>query len=181
MMIKSLFAAAAAAAVAGTTPYAFTMPTIDGKPKALSDYRGKVMLVVNTASKCGYTPQYEGLEKLHKRFQRRGLALLGFPENDFLWQEPGNNQEIHAFCTEKYGVTFDMFEKIVVRGKGQAPLYRYLTSPKTDPRFAGEISWNFEKFLISRKGEVIVRFKPAVTPEDPALVAAIEQALNQKP
>src|SRR5690242_13054815 len=139
----------------------FTMKSIDGKAVDLSKYQGRVVLMVNVASECGYTPQYEGLEELHKKYSAKGLSILGFPANDFGAQEPGTDPEIAQFCKQNYGVQFDMFSKIVVRGSGQAPLYRYLT---THPKFSGEVDWNFEKFLIGRNGEVINRFKSPVEP-----------------
>ena len=152
----------------------FTMKTIDGKERALSDYRGKVVLVVNTASQCGYTPQYEGLERLHERLDARGFSVLGFPSNDFGAQEPGSDAEIATFCTTKFGVKFPMFSKIPVKGGGKDALYAWLTEAPP----AGEVKWNFEKFLVGKDGKVIGRFPSSVDPEDPKLVAAIEQALK---
>ncbi|MFP5503140.1 MAG: glutathione peroxidase, partial [Candidatus Sericytochromatia bacterium] len=134
----------------------------------------RVLLIVNTASKCGLTPQYEGLEKLHATYAKQGLSVLGFPSNDFFGQEPGSNAEIQQFCQTSFGVTFDMFEKLVVKGRNQAPLYRYLTA--TAPH-AGEVRWNFEKFLIGRDGRVVARFEPRTQPTDKAVVKAIEAAL----
>jgi glutathione peroxidase len=166
------------AAVPAPAPlYGFALKRLDGTPTTLAAYRGKVMLIVNTASKCGLTPQYEALEKLHETYGAKGLAVLGFPANDFLWQEPGSNAEIHQFCTENYGVKFDMFEKSVVKGDGQSPLYRYLTAQPTAPQPAGAINWNFEKFLINRHGQVVARFAPKTRPNDPAVVQAIEAEL----
>ena len=153
----------------------FTMNSIDGKPIDLSKYQGRVVLMVNVASQCGYTPQYQGLEDLHKKYVVKGLSILGFPANDFGAQEPGTNSEIAQFCKQNYGVQFDMFSKIVVKGTGQAPLYKYLT---THPRFRGDVAWNFEKFLIGRNGEVIGRFKSEVEPQE--MMAAIEKALGTK-
>jgi glutathione peroxidase len=155
----------------------FQMKSLDGKPVDLSKYQGKVVLMVNVASKCGLTPQYAGLEKLHEKYADKGLAILGFPANEFLSQEPGSDAEISEFCTSKYGVKFDMFSKVVVKGDGQCPLYKFLTSEDTDPKFAGDIKWNFEKFLLDRQGNVINRFSPKVTPESPEVVQAIEAAL----
>lgn len=157
--------------------YGFALKRLDGTPATLAAYKGKVMLIVNTASKCGNTPQYATLEKLHEAYAARGLAVLGFPANDFLWQEPGTNEEIHQFCTENYGVTFDMFEKSVVKGQGQSPLYHYLTAQPTAPQPAGDITWNFEKFLVNRHGQVVARFAPKTKPDDPAVVQAIEAEL----
>ena len=151
--------------------------TLEEKPRSLCEYAGKVVLVVNTASQCGYTPQYEGLEELHKKYAAKGLSILGFPANDFGAQEPGTNGEIAQFCKQNYGVEFDMFSKIVVKGSDRAPLYKYLTS---HPKLRGEVGWNFEKFLVSRNGEVIGRFKSEVEPLSKEMIGAIETALNGK-
>jgi glutathione peroxidase-family protein len=158
--------------------YDFTMPDIDGKNVSLSDFKGKVLLVVNVASKCGFTGQYAGLEKLYKTYADRGLVVLGFPANNFLGQEPGTEAEIKSFCTLTYGVTFPMFAKISVKGQTIHPLYAFLTAKETDPNFAGAISWNFNKFLIGRDGAVAGRFGSRTAPEDKELVAAVEQALQ---
>jgi glutathione peroxidase len=152
----------------------FTMNRIDGMAVDLARYQGQVVLMVNVASQCGYTPQYAGLEELHKKYSAKGLRILGFPSNDFGEQEPGNDGEIAQFCKQNYGVEFDMFSKIVVKGAGQAPLYKYLT---TLPRFPGQVDWNFEKFLIGRNGEVIGRFKSEVEPTSRQMTGAIEAAL----
>lgn len=154
----------------------FTMNGIDGKPVALADYKGKVVLAVNVASKCGFTPQYEALEALYRKYRDRGFVVLGFPSNDFLWQEPGSNGEIADFCKRKYGVTFPMFAKVRVRGSDQAPIYGYLTD-KNVHSHGGMITWNFTKFLIDRNGRVIERFGPKTKPDSPEAVAAIEKAL----
>ena len=158
----------------------FAMNSLDGKPVNLSRYQGDVVLMVNVASQCGYTPQYEGLQELHRRYAARGLRILGFPANDFGAQEPGSNAEISEFCQKNYGVQFDMFSKIVVLGPGKAPLYQYLTSTRTNPKFAGEVEWNFEKFLIGRDGQVIARFRSPVEPLSREVLAAIESALSKK-
>jgi glutathione peroxidase len=158
----------------------FTMNSLEGKPVNLAKYQGDVVLMVNVASECGYTPQYEGLQELHKRFAGRGLRILGFPSNDFGQQEPGSNAEIADFCQKNYGVQFDMFSKIVVLGAGKAPLYQYLTSSRTNPKFSGEVEWNFEKFLIGRDGQLIARFKSPVEPLSGEMVSAIEAALAKK-
>jgi glutathione peroxidase len=155
----------------------FTMDSLDGKPVDLSKYQGGVVLMVNVASECGFTPQYEGLQALHKKYASKGLRILGFPSNDFGAQEPGTNGEIAQFCKQNYGVEFDMFSKIVVKGAGQAPLYKYLT---THPRFRGDVDWNFEKFLVGRNGEVIGRFRSEVEPLSREMVSAIETALAAK-
>lgn len=159
--------------------YDFAMKDIDGQDVGLKTYKGDVLLIVNVASRCGLTPQYTGLEALNRKYRDQGLVILGFPANNFMGQEPGTNLEIKAFCTENYGVTFPMFSKISVKGEDQHPLYRYLTSETTDPDFAGEITWNFNKFLVDRKGRIVNRFDSGVKPEDPQLVEAIEAALAQ--
>ena len=153
----------------------FKMNSLDGKPVDLSKYQGRVVLMVNVASECGFTPQYAGLEDLHKKYAAKGLSILGFPANDFGAQEPGSDKEIAQFCKQNYGVEFDMFSKIVVKGTGQAPLYKYLT---THPKFRGDVAWNFEKFLIGRNGEVLGRFKSEVEPLSKEMLGAIETALK---
>jgi len=180
--MKSILVTLLALAMAQTVPATlnFTMNSLDGKPVNLSKYQGNVVLMVNVASQCGYTPQYEGLQELHKRYSARGLRLLGFPSNDFGQQEPGSNTEIADFCKKNYGVEFDMFSKIDVVGSKKAPLYKYLTSQQTNPKFAGEVEWNFEKFLIGRNGQVIARFKSPVEPLSKEMTSAIEAALNAK-
>ncbi|HUY36389.1 MAG TPA: glutathione peroxidase [Pirellulales bacterium] len=155
----------------------FKMTSLDGKPIDLSKYKGKVVLMVNVASQCGLTPQYAGLEALHEKYADEGLAVLGFPANEFGAQEPGSDEEIADFCKSNYEVKFDMFSKVVVKGDGQCPLYQFLTSKKTDPKFAGEITWNFEKFLVNRDGEVVARFAPKVTPDSKEVLTAIEAEL----
>ena len=158
--------------------YDYRLEDIDGKPVMLEQFRGKVLMVVNTASRCGYTYQFDGLETLFKQYEDRGLVILGFPSNDFLGQEPGTNQEIKQFCTLSFGVTFPMFAKIKVTGKDMHPLYRYLTEKSTDPRFAGAVSWNFNKFLIGRDGSVAARFRTQDEPQSAAVRAAVEAALG---
>jgi glutathione peroxidase len=152
----------------------FTMNSLDGKPVNLAKYQGSVVLMVNVASECGYTPQYEGLQALHKKYAARGLRILGFPANDFGAQEPGSNAEIADFCKKNYGVEFDMFSKITVVGSRQAPLYKTLTST---PGFSGNVEWNFEKFLVGRDGKVVGRFKSPVEPLSTEMTSAIEAAL----
>lgn len=152
----------------------FTLPTIAGADKRLADYRGQVLLVVNVASKCGYTPQYAPLEKLFETYRDRGLRILAFPANNFGAQEPGSNAEIQQFCESTYGVKFDLFSKISVKGEDIHPLYRWLT---TASPFPGEITWNFNKFLVDRGGRVVARFPSKVDPLDPALTAKIEELL----
>lgn len=181
--------------------YDIPVNRITGEGTSLSEYRGKVLLIVNVASKCGLTPQYDALEKLYSRFKDSGLAVLGFPANDFGGQEPGSNEDIQTFCRSTFGVEFPMFSKIAVTGPDTHPLYQTLIS--TQPKASGStregfrekldgflgksgsatnpepgILWNFEKFLIDRKGNVAARFSPEITPDDPAVVAAIESALN---
>jgi glutathione peroxidase len=156
------------------------MKNIKGEPVDLSKYQGKVVLMVNVASKCGLTPQYKELEGLHEKYADKGLAVLGFPANEFGKQEPGTDGEIADFCKAKYDVKFDMFSKVVVKGDGQCDLYKFLTSEKTDPKFAGDIKWNFEKFLVGRDGNVIARFAPTVKPDSPEVIKAIETALAEK-
>ena len=154
----------------------FTMSSLDGKPVNLSKYQGNVVLMVNVASECGYTYQYEGLQELHKKYAARGLRILGFPSNDFGSQEPGTDSQIADFCKKNYGVEFDMFSKITVLGSGQASLYKTLTST---PGFTGNISWNFEKFLIGRDGKVIGRYKSPVEPMSAEMTRAVEAALGK--
>ena len=179
--------------------YDFPVKAIDGSPASLAQYRGSVVLVVNVASACGLTPQYAGLEKTFEAYRARGFSVLGFPANEFGAQEPGTNAEIKDFCETKFGVKFPMFEKIVVKGETQHPLYRHLTkaAPKattkpdsklrarlTERGLSGQgpesdILWNFEKFLVNRKGEVVARFAPDIPPEDPLVTKAIEVELDK--
>jgi glutathione peroxidase len=158
--------------------YDIEAKTMDGKTVKLEQYKGKTLLIVNTASKCGFTGQYEGLQKLYETYQDKGFVVLGFPSNDFLKQEPGTNEEIASFCQLNYGVSFPMFEKISVKGDEQHPLYAYLTSKETNPTFDGKISWNFNKFLVSPAGEIVGRFGSRTKPSDKELVAAIETQLK---
>jgi glutathione peroxidase len=157
------------------------MKTLKGEEVDLAEkYKGKVVLVVNVASKCGLTPQYSELQELHEKYGEKGLALVGFPCNQFGKQEPGSSDEIASFCKENYGVTFDMFEKVEVNGDGACELYKQLTSAETKPQGAGKISWNFEKFIISRDGKVAARFGPRTTPDDKELIATLEKELGDK-
>src|SRR5271169_6323496 len=169
IMATSLFA--------GSGVYTFTLNSIDGKPAPLADYKGKVVLLVNVASQCGYTPQYTALEAIYEKYKDQGFVILGFPANNFGAQEPGTNEEIKTFCTRKYSVTFPMYSKISVKGVDQAPLYTYLTK-ETGTGITGDIKWNFTKFLVDRDGKVIQRFEPAVTPDSKELTAAIEKQLK---
>ena len=159
--------------------YEFIVKDINGKDIKLSDYRDRVMLIVNVASRCGFTPQYEGLQKLFEKYGPEGLVILGFPANNFLWQEPGTNDEIKTFCSLKYKVNFPMFSKISVKGKDKHPLYKFLTEKDTNPDFSGEIGWNFNKFLIDRQGRIAARFGTRDAPENSIVVEAIEKALKQ--
>jgi glutathione peroxidase len=163
------------------SPLDFTVKTIDGKEQNLSEYKGKVVMIVNVASRCGFTPQYEGLEKLYKTYADRGFVILGFPANNFRQQEPGTNEQIKQFCTAKYGVTFPMMSKISVAGEDKAPLYKFLTQPQTAGDFAGEIGWNFNKFLVDRNGNLIARYNSKTPPDDSQVTNEIEKALDAKP
>jgi glutathione peroxidase len=157
----------------------FSLKNIDGRETALSSYKGNVLLLVNVASKCGATPQYEGLQALHAKYKDQGLVVVGFPANNFGGQEPGTNEEIKTFCTTKYNVTFPMFAKISVKGADIHPLYKFLTDKATNPAFGGDITWNFNKFLVDRSGKVIARFETRETPESQTVTQAIEQALKR--
>lgn len=156
----------------------FRMNSLAGEPVELSRYQGRVLLIVNVASRCGYTKQYAGLQALHEKYSAKGLSVLGFPANDFGAQEPGTSEEIATFCKKNFGVEFDMFEKITVVGDDKAPLYAWLTSGGGDEAKAGEVKWNFEKFLVGRDGKLLARFPSKVAPEDPEFVAALERALS---
>ncbi|MEO6812060.1 MAG: glutathione peroxidase [Isosphaeraceae bacterium] len=157
----------------------FSKKSIDGKTVDLASYKGDVLLIVNVASKCGYTPQYEGLESVFEKYKDKGFKVLAFPANEFGKQEPGNDAQIKEFCTKNYGVTFPVFSKIVVKGDGIDPLYQFLTSKATNPDHSGEIPWNFTKFLVNRNGEVVGRFAPKDAPESPKVTQAIEAALAE--
>jgi glutathione peroxidase len=150
---------------------------LDGRPLDLEQFDGKSVLIVNLASECGYTPQYAGLEEIHTRYKDRGFSVLGVPCNQFGGQEPGTPEEIAAFCSTTYGVTFPLTEKVDVNGAGRHPLYAELTLTPDDEGEAGDVEWNFEKFLVGADGEVVARFRPEVTPEAPELLSAIESAL----
>jgi glutathione peroxidase len=178
--ILTATAAMALAAVPAKGVLDFSMKSIDGQETQLRKFQGKVLLLVNTASKCGLTPQYKTLEAVYKRYKDQGLVILGFPANDFLAQEPGTDSEIKEFCLINYGVSFPMFSKISVAGSGIHPLYKFLVEKESNPRFAGKIAWNFTKFLVDRQGNVVARFEPRQVPDDPAVIAAIEKALLEK-
>jgi glutathione peroxidase len=169
--------ARAASAPDAKSVYDFTLKSIDGQPTALKSYHGKVMLLVNVASKCGYTPQYTALEALYEKYKDKGLVIVGIPANNFMGQEPGTNEEIKTFCSKKYNVTFPMMSKVSVKGDDQTPLYQFLTSKEADPKLGGEIQWNFTKFLFDRNGNPVARFEPAVKPDSPEVTTAIEAAL----
>jgi glutathione peroxidase len=160
-------------ALAANSIHEFTMNSIDGKPTSLKTWQGKVVLVVNVASKCGYTPQYTGLEALYQKYKDKGFVIVGVPANNFGGQEPGTDEEIKTFCSRNYSVTFPMMSKVSVKGADTTPLYQYLTTAK-----GGDVKWNFTKFLIGKDGKVIDRFEPKVAPESPELTAAIEAALK---
>ena len=160
--------------------YDFEMKDIDGNQVSLSQFKDKVILIVNVASKCGLTPQYQGLQEIYSKYRGKGFVILGFPANNFFKQEPGTNAEIKEFCSVNYGVQFPMFSKISVLGEGIHPLYRFLTGTETNPKFAGEIRWNFDKFLVDKNGTIINRFPPKTKPQDPDIIKAIETALTSK-
>jgi glutathione peroxidase len=159
------------------TIYDIELPTLSGKPESLGTYAGKVVLAVNVASKCGLTPQYAGLQALQDKYSARGFTVLGFPSNQFFNQEPGNAEQIQSFCSVNYGVTFPLFAKLDVKGSKQHPLYAILSDFPDDSGKAGNVTWNFEKFLVGRDGRVVKRFRPKVVPEDPRVTEAIESLL----
>jgi glutathione peroxidase len=171
MMVASAYAAP-------KSIYDFTLPLLNGKDAPLADYKGKVVLVVNVASRCGFTPQYSALESIYEKYKDQGFVIIGFPANNFGGQEPGTNEEIAKFCNGKYNVTFPVYGKISVKGDDQAPLYSFLTKD-ANPTFAGDIKWNFTKFLVDRNGNVVERFEPPVTPDSPEVVSAIEMQLKK--
>ena len=157
--------------------YDIPIHTLDGQPTTLAEQKGKALLVVNVASKCGLTPQYEGLERLHEQYAARGFSVLGFPCNQFLGQEPGTPEEIQTFSSTTYGVTFPLYEKIDVNGDDRHPIYAELTEAADAEGKAGDITWNFEKFLVDPNGEVVARFRPQVLPDAPEVVEALEATL----
>ena len=179
-MSKLLFCllfCAATLMAADKTVYDFTLNSIDGQPVPLAAYKGKVVLLVNVASRCGFTPQYSALEATYEKYKDRGFVIVGIPANNFGAQEPGSNQEIKTFCTSKYRVTFPMLAKVSVKGDDMTPLYQFLTDKSVNPQTGGEIQWNFTKFLIGPDGHVKARFEPEVTPDSPQVTTAIEKAL----
>jgi glutathione peroxidase len=166
------------AAMAGKNmPLHFKMESIDGQPVDLDSYKGQVILLVNTASKCGLTPQYEPLQAIYSKYKDQGFTILAFPANNFGQQEPGGDEQIKEFCSMNYSVTFPLFSKVSVKGDDICPLYQYLTSDETNPGFSGEIPWNFTKFLVDKSGKVVARFEPKTRPDDQAVIAAIEKEL----
>src|SRR5258705_844098 len=168
-----------ASAISGTDKNVFdyTLNTIDGQPAPLSAYKGKVVMLVNVASRCGFTPQYTALESIYEKYKERGFVIIGIPANNFGAQEPGTNQEIKTFCQSKYSVTFPMMSKVSVKGNDKTPLYQYLTDKSANPKTGGDIQWNFTKFLVGPGGQIIARFEPTVTPDSPKVTGAIERAL----
>jgi glutathione peroxidase len=177
-LFLSLLIFAGVAMAGEKSVYAFTMNSIDGQSTPLSNFKGKVVLLVNVASRCGFTPQYSGLENIYEKYKNRSFIIVGIPANNFGSQEPGTNAEIKTFCSTKYNVTFPMMAKVSVKGSDITPLYQYLTDKSANPGTGGEIQWNFTKFLIAPDGKPIARFEPNVTPDDPQLMSAIEKALN---
>ena len=178
-LILSLCVAAAISLAQAHNIYDFTLKSIDGQSVNLKSYSGKVVMVVNVASKCGFTPQYAGLESLYEKYKDRGFVIIGIPANNFAQQEPGTNEEIKTFCTRKYNVTFPMMAKVSVLGEDQTPLYRFLTDKSANPQVGGDIKWNFTKFLFDRSGNPVARFEPATTPDSPQVQSAIESALSK--
>ncbi len=174
-----VFLAAGATAAHAASIYDFTMKSIDGQPVSLKTYSGKVVLLVNVASRCGFTPQYAGLEALYEKYKDRGLVIVGIPANNFGSQEPGTNEEIKKFCSSKYNVSFPMMSKVSVLGDDKTPLYQFLTDKSQDPQFGGDIKWNFTKFLVDRKGNLVARFEPNVTPDSAEVQTAVESALGK--
>jgi glutathione peroxidase len=174
-----LCVAASSLAAQAKSIYDFTMKSIDGQQVGLSSYQGKVVLLVNVASKCGFTPQYSALEAIYEKYKDRGLVIVGVPANNFMSQEPGTDEEIKKFCSNKYNVTFPMMSKVSVKGDDKTALYVFLTDKSTDPQFSGDIKWNFTKFLFDRSGKPVARFEPNITPDSPQVTAAIESALGQ--
>jgi glutathione peroxidase len=159
--------------------YDFSMKSIDGQQVSMKEYSGKVVLLVNVASKCGFTPQYTALEGLYEKYKDKGLVIIGVPANNFAQQEPGTDEEIKKFCSSKYMVTFPMMAKVSVLGDDKTPLYSYLTARSTDPQYAGDIKWNFTKFLFDRSGKPVARFEPDVKPDSDEVKTAVEAALGK--
>jgi glutathione peroxidase len=158
--------------------YDLVVKDIGGTDVPLSKFKGKALLIVNVASKCGFTPQYSGLQSLYERYREKGFEILGFPANDFLWQEPGNDSDIKQFCSTKYNVSFPLFSKISVKGRNIHPLYKLLTEKETNPGFSGKITWNFNKFVVDRNGGIVARFDSKIEPLDQEVLTSIESAIN---
>ena len=178
MLTLCLMVCAAGVVAAGKTIYDYTLNSIDGQSAPLSAYKGKVVMLVNVASRCGFTPQYTALESIYEKYKDRGFVIVGIPANNFGGQEPGTNAEIKTFCASKYNVTFPMMAKVSVKGEDTTPLYQFLTDKAAHPQTGGEIKWNFTKFLVGPDGRVITRFEPEVTPDAPQVTSAIEKALS---
>jgi glutathione peroxidase len=179
LLLSCLLFSALLAFAAEKSVYDYTLNSIDGQPTSLSTFKGKVLMVVNVASRCGYTPQYSALESVYEKYKDKGLVIVGVPANNFGAQEPGTNDEIKTFCTRKYNVQFPMMSKVSVKGSDTTPLYQYLTDTKLNPKTGGEIKWNFTKFLVDRQGNLVARFEPEVTPDSPQVISAIEGALSK--
>jgi glutathione peroxidase len=173
----ALLVCAAASTAGDKTVFDYTLNSIDGQPAPLSAYKGKVVMLVNVASRCGFTPQYSALEAIYEKYKDRGFVIVGIPANNFGAQEPGTNQEIKTFCQSKYSVKFPMMSKVSVKGDDQTPLYQFLTDKSANPKTGGDIQWNFTKFLVGPDGQILARFEPKVTPDSPEVITAIESAL----
>lgn len=178
LLFPAIGAVLTALTLSAASVYDYELNTIDYQRVQLRDFRGKVLMIVNVASRCGYTPQYAGLQKLYLAHKDQGFVIVGIPSDDFGEGEPGSDPEIKQFCRRKYDVTFPMMSKVFIRANPRLPLYDYLTDETENPKTGGEIRWNFTKFLIGRDGTILARFEPAVTPEDPSLVKAVENALR---
>jgi len=179
ILLSFLLLTALLAFAAEKSVYDYTLNSIEGQAAPFSAYKGKVLMVVNVASRCGYTPQYSALESIYEKYKDKGFVIVGVPANNFGAQEPGTDAEIKTFCTRKYNVQFPMMSKVSVKGSDTAPLYQYLTDSKANPKTGGEIKWNFTKFLVDRQGNIVARFEPEVTPDSPQVLSAIEQALGK--
>jgi glutathione peroxidase len=178
LMLVAMLCVAGGAMAAAKSVYDFTMKSIDGQPVSLKEYHGKALMLVNVASRCGFTPQYAGLEALYEKYKAQGLVIVGIPANNFGGQEPGTNEEIKKFCSSKYQVSFPMMAKVSVKGEDKTPLYVFLTDKGENPKVGGEIQWNFTKFLFDRNGKPVARFEPDVKPESPEVAQAVEAALK---
>ncbi len=179
LLLTSILAILSLTVPTTKTVYDFKVKDIDGKEISLDAYKGKVLLIVNVASMCGYTPQYKDLEALYQTYKDKGLVVVGFPANNFMGQEPGSDKEIKQFCTREFAVTFPMFSKISVKGKNMAPLYKYLTKKSENGTLDADVKWNFQKFLIGRKGEIIQSVAPGTSVNDAAVKSVIEKALKE--